>query len=296
MTHRPTLLLAVAALTLCGGQALPPDTVVAARGSVALTAGSMRQLIDLQDPTVRQQLQSDPAAMERAVRAQVLQMVLLDEARSKKFDQNPEVAFRADQARDNSIVTQYAASLAAPPSDYPSDAELQAAYDANQQQFTTPRQIHLAQIFVAVPTDATPAVTTAAEKKARNIRLLLLKPKADFAAIAQGQSEDKATAAKGGDAGWMREDQMVAPIKAAADSLKDDAVSEPIRTPDGWHIIKVLDTKPSQVASLKDVHDQLVRAMRQQRIALNERAYVDDLLKKQPIQLNEIQLQQVLQK
>jgi hypothetical protein len=32
------LLLAVAALILCGGQALPPDTLVAAHGSVALTA------------------------------------------------------------------------------------------------------------------------------------------------------------------------------------------------------------------------------------------------------------------
>jgi parvulin-like peptidyl-prolyl isomerase len=296
MTHRSTVLLLLAALILCGGQALPPDTVVAQRGSVTLAAGTMQQLIDLQDPAVRQQLQKDPAAMDRAVRAQVLQMALLDEAHSAKFDQKPDVALRADQAHDNSIVAQYLASLTAPPPDYPSDAELQAAYNSNQQQFTVPRQVHLAQIFIAVPADASPAGKTAAEKKARTLRLQLLKPKAEFAAIARTQSDDKVTAANGGDAGWLREDQMLPPVREAADSLKDNAVSEPIRTQDGWHIIKVLDTKPSQVASLQDVHDQLVRAMRQQRMVQNERSYVDALLKKQPIQLNEIQLQQVLQK
>jgi parvulin-like peptidyl-prolyl isomerase len=296
MTYRSTVLLSVAALMLCGGQALPPDTVVAQRGSVALTAGTMRQLIDLQDPAVRQQLANDPAAMDRAVRAEVLQMALLDQARAQKFDQKPDVALRADQARDNAIIAQYLASLAAPPPDYPSEAQVQAAYDANQQRFTVPRQVHLAQIFIPVPADATPAAKAAAENKARSVRLMLLKPKADFAAIAKAWSEDKATAAKGGDAGWLREDQMLPQIREAADSLKGNAVSEPIRMQDGWHIIKVLGTRPSQVAPLHDVHDQLVRLMRQQKMAQNERAYVEELMKKQPIQLNEIQLQQVLQK
>lgn len=296
MMHRSKALLAVLALMLGGGEALAPDAVVAQRGGVTLTAGYAQRLVDMQDPAVRQQLQSDPAALARAVRGQMVQMVLLDEARAKKFDQAPDVAFRADQARDAAIVSQYLASITAPPPDYPSDTELQAAYDANKQQFTIPRQFHLAQIFVAVPADAAPQASTAAEKKAKDIRQQLVKPKADFAAVAKSQSDDHVTAEHGGDSGWVREDQLIPAVRQAASALKDDGVSEPIRAPDGWHIIKLLATKPATLASLQDVHDQLVRVLRQQRIAQNERAYVDDLQRKQPIQLDEIQLQHLLQK
>jgi len=143
---------------------------------------------------------------------------------------------------------------------------------------------------------ASPQVEAAAERKAREVRQQLVKPKADFAAIAKSQSDDRATAEHGGNSGWMREEQLIAPIKDAVVALKDDAVSEPIRAPDGWHIIKLLGTKPAGPAALQDVHDQLVRGLRQQRTTQNERAYVEDLMRKQPIQLDEIQLQRVLQK
>lgn len=293
MTRYLRMLLPAVALLVAGGQAPSPDAVIAKRGDVALTAGVARRLIDAQDPAVRQRLSTDPGALEQAVRSQVLQMVLLDEARSKKFDQDPDVVFRADQARDASIVAQYVASLTRPPADYPSDAEVQTAYDANKQQFMLPRRFHLAQVFVAVPADATNAVAASAERKAKEIRQLLAKRNADFASIAATRSDDHATAGNGGDAGWINEDKLPIPIRDAANGLQENAISAPIRTPDGWHIIKVLGSKPAGIAPLADVHDALVRAMRQQRAQQNERAYVQVLLRKAPIQLDEIQLQQV---
>lgn len=296
MTLRSKTVLAAFALMLGGQAPAPaPDAVVAQRGDVTLTAGFARRLLDAQDPAIRQQLRNDPAALARAIRAQMLQMVVLDEARAKKWDQNPDVIFRAEQARDGAIVSQYLASLTAPPSDYPSETELQTAYNTNRQQFMQPRQFHLAQIFVAVPAGAAPQIEAAAERKAREIRQQLAKPKADFAAIAKSQSDDRASAENGGDSGWVREDQLIAPIKDVARGLKEDALSEPIRAPDGWHIIRMLGSKPPAVAALSDVHDQLVRALRQQRTAQNERAYLEELVRRQPIQLDEIQLQKVVQ-
>jgi parvulin-like peptidyl-prolyl isomerase len=206
------------------------------------------------------------------------------------------VVFRADQARDASIVNQYVASLTKPPDDYPSDAEVEAAYQANKQQFMLPRQFNLAQIFIAAPAGAAVAVESAAEQKLKSVQQQLAKRKADFAAIAAKESDDRASAGNGGDTGWVREDRLSAPIREAAEALKDNAISAPVRAPDGWHIIKVLGSKPAGLAPLPDVREGLVRAMRQQRATQNERSYVQGLLRNEPIQLDEIQLQRVLQK
>ena len=49
--------------------------------------------------------------------------------------------------------------------------------------------------------------------------------------------------------------------------------------------------KPPAPASLSDVRAQIVQAMRQQRTAALERQVIDNLVKRQPIRLDEIALQ-----
>jgi parvulin-like peptidyl-prolyl isomerase len=285
---------ALAAL-LVGAQAPAPDAVIAQSGTLTVTAGDARRLLDNADPDLRQQAQHDAMVLPRLVRAQMLQALLLNEARAKQWDQRPDVIFRANQAHDGVIANSYLASQTTPPADYPSDADVQAAYEANKPRFMLPRQYQLAQIFIAVPAGAARTAEDDAQKRIRDIRQALAKPHADFAAIARRQSEDHASADKGGDLGWLREDGLVAPIRDAVASLPDNAVSDPIRATDGWHIIRMEGTRPAAPAPLADVRDQIVRALRQQRMAQNERALVDELLRRQPIQLDEIQLQRLSQ-
>jgi parvulin-like peptidyl-prolyl isomerase len=42
---------------------------------------------------------------------------------------------------------------------------------------------------------------------------------------------------KGGDLGWLREDQLIPAVRTAAAGLQEGAVSEPVRAPDGWHVL-----------------------------------------------------------
>jgi peptidylprolyl isomerase len=293
---RRTALLVCACLSCAAaGQGAPPDQVVAQSGTLTFTAGDAKRLIDTATPELREQLQHDPALLPKLIRSELLRLVLLDQARAQKWDQKPDVAFRALQAHDTVIVNSYVASLTAPAADYPSDAEIQAAYEANKSRFMAPRQYHLAQIFVAVPSGASSQVEDEARKKARDIRQSLAKPKTDFAATARRQSDDRATAENGGDMGWMREDQLIASVRDAVAGLQESAIGEPVRATDGWHIIQLLGTKPAGPAALADVREQLVRALRQQRTAQNEQGLIDELLRKQPIQLDEIQLQHAMQ-
>ena len=63
-----------------------------------------------------------------------------------------------------------------------------------------------------------------------------------------------------------------------------------MRASDGWHILKLLAMKPSGPIPLLAAKPQIVAALRQARTQRLVRAYLDDLVKAQPIQLNEIEL------
>lgn len=77
-------------------------------------------------------------------------------------------------------------------------------------------------------------------------RALVLKERldngADFAELARLHSTDL-SAAKGGDLGWLYQGDTVPEFERAMDALKLDTVSEPVRSPFGWHLIQVQERR-----------------------------------------------------
>ena len=207
------------------------------------------------------------------------------------------MAYRAEQARQSAIVQSYVASITAPPADYPAEAEIQAAYDANKARLLVPRQYDLAQIVVLVPAGATRAQEDEAQKKITDLRVQAAKPGGEsFADLARKLSEDSASAKDGGALHRMREDILLPQVRDAVAGLQENALSEPVRVADGWHLFKLLGTKPAGTPPLAEVRDQIAGALRQQRTAENERKMVDELLRRQPVRVDEIRLQQVFAK
>lgn len=88
-----------------------------------------------------------------------------------------------------------------------------------------------------------PADEAAAKTKAEGILKEVLADGADFAALAQKYSED-GSAADGGNLGWFKKEQMVAPFaEAAFAGEKGKVVPKVVKTEFGYHIIKVEDKK-----------------------------------------------------
>lgn len=83
------------------------------------------------------------------------------------------------------------------------------------------------------------------EAEARN-RLLTLKErldnKADFAELARARSED-GSAARGGDLGWLNPGDTVPEFEQAMNALKPGELSQPVRSPFGWHLIEVQERR-----------------------------------------------------
>ncbi|MDB5799634.1 MAG: SurA domain protein [Rhodocyclales bacterium] len=70
---------------------------------------------------------------------------------------------------------------------------------------------------------------------------------AKFEDIARTNSSD-ASAARGGDLGWLSSGDTVPDFERAMGVLKDGQISEPVQTPFGWHIIQVLERRNVDVS------------------------------------------------
>jgi peptidylprolyl isomerase len=264
--------------------------VVARLGGTDITAAMLGNYLRTLDPALRQQAFADGAVMDRLVRLEIARMAVLKEAKAKKWDQRPEVAQEIERARSNAIVNTYLASLSAPPSDYPSAAEIQSAYDLNRDSFMQPRQYWLEQIFIASPANASAEAAAAAQKKAADVAAKAKAPDAKFEDLARTYSERKDTAERGGDLGWLPENDVVPEIRSQIAGMSKGEVSQPIHVADGWQIVRLVDIKPAAVRPLDEVKDTIIRALRQRKAAENQQAYVNELVRKNPISLNEIAL------
>jgi peptidyl-prolyl cis-trans isomerase SurA len=70
---------------------------------------------------------------------------------------------------------------------------------------------------------------------------------AEFAAIATENSDDKATAARGGDLGWFAQDQYGAEFGSQVAGLQDGQVSQPFKTEAGWHVVQRVAQRQTNV-------------------------------------------------
>ena len=177
---------------------------------------------------------------------------------------------------------------------YPDDAEVQAAYDSNRKSFEVPKQYQLAQIFIAAPRGDREADDRGKRKLDEVLRRL--KQKGDFAAVARELSDERDAAQRGGEIGWLSEDQIVVGIRTTAVGLAKGALSEPVRLDDGWHVLKLVDTRPPTVRSLAEVRTLLVAQMRAERARANRQAYLAKLLDQNPPAINELNLSKILAK
>ena len=106
-------------------------------------------------------------------------------------------------------------------------------------------EVRVAQIFIAVPNNASPADTMVAFDEIRTLRLRILKGE-PFEQIAKNYSQDVKTAEKGGDMGFIAVLENHYAFESAAYRNPKGEVSLPIRTDKGYHLVKVLEKRSSR--------------------------------------------------
>jgi peptidyl-prolyl cis-trans isomerase SurA len=137
--------------------------------------------------------------------------------------------------------------------------EIQKYYDEHKQDFDQPEHVRLSEILIptANPDDATQVAD--AKNKADGIEAKL-KAGGDFAALAKSSSGGP-TAADGGDLGQFKRGQLAKVLEDQTFDLKTGQYTEPIRTKQGYVILKVIEHTPGGIPPLKDVEPQVEDAV-----------------------------------
>lgn len=133
-----------------------------------------------------------------------------------------------------------------------SEAERHEFYVSNPDKFQMPEVIRARHILLKLDPKATAATRDEVRNKAQHL-LDRIRSGADFAILAQQESEDS-SAAKGGDLGYFPRGQMVAPFEQAAFELQPGEISDIVESVFGLHIIRLEDhqeaqTVPEDIAS-----------------------------------------------
>lgn len=237
-----------------------PSKVVITVGDQKVTAGEFQAFISVLPPEV-QAAANGPK--KREVAEELVRMkVLSNEARARKLDQTPRYQQQLSIMGDNILVGMLLQDIQ---NSLISEDDIKKFYDEKKAEFerVTARHILISTMSEKKLADDEQAAKDAAAKaKAEEIRKKLAEKPESFAELAKAESEDPGSKEEGGDLQPFVRGMMVKEFEEAAFTLKPEEISQPIKTPFGYHIIQV---KKREVPALDEVKEQIADHLRQQR-------------------------------
>jgi peptidyl-prolyl cis-trans isomerase D len=165
------------------------------------------------------------------------------------------------------------------------DADTEAYYNEHKDEYRQPEEACASHILVKVKEgEGGSEGHPDAEAKALAQQILAkLKAGGDFAQLAKASSEDKGSAEKGGDLGCFGRGRMVQEFENAVFALDPGQTSELVRSPFGYHIVRLTARHEEALKPLTEVKDGVRQSLLRQRVATlaNEKAQaVADALRK----------------
>ena len=223
------------------------STVLATVGGTEITLG---HLIALRERLPEQYQSMDDLSLYNGMLEQLIDQTLIaqsqttgpdtDSTRLKLMLQNERMALIS-----NVVIGEIAAQEV-------TDAEIEAAYQEQYGSQPPAREINASHILVETAEEAMALVDE-------------LTGGADFAELAKEKSTGP-SGPRGGELGWFGTGQMVPEFEAAAMALEVGAVSEPVQTQFGWHVIKLNDTREVPPPAIDQVRAEIVEGIRRSRV------------------------------
>ncbi|MEX5587965.1 peptidylprolyl isomerase [Pseudomonas urmiensis] len=261
-------------------------------GDQHVGSDELKALLALLPEDARNQLRNDRPALEAWIRARLAEKALFQQAQTQGWPQRPEILTQTRAATEQIVLRDYLSSVSKVPDDYPSDAQLQQAYDNGKAGLQLPARYRLSQIFLRVEN---PKDDEAVRKQAQALAKQAQASDADFAALAREHSQDEGTAAQGGDTGLQPLAGLLPEVRGVVPKLKQGSVSEPVQSAAGYHIIKLVSQEPARTATLEEVAPRLREVLRAQRQEQLAKAYVEGMFDSATLSIDGAALNKVVE-
>ncbi|HTM17330.1 MAG TPA: peptidylprolyl isomerase [Terracidiphilus sp.] len=138
----------------------------------------------------------------------------------------------------------------------PTPGELQRYFEAHKQEYAQPESVKLGEILISTGANPDDQQKLGEAKAKADDIVARLKAGGDFTQLAKSFSEGT-TAATGGELGTYKKGQLGQPFEDKTFGLKPGEVTEPIRTKQGYVILKVLEHNQGGTPEFKDVQNEV---------------------------------------
>jgi len=292
MTALTLVAVGVAALTVCGPAAAQTreldtrgvllDRVAAIVNDGVVLNSDLDQQVEAVSERLRQQKLDLPA--QNVLRQQVLERLVVQEIQLQRAqhdgvkvtDETLNAALSDVARRNNLTLSQLPQALAEQGLDYGAYRDdlrreitlsMLRQRDVLERIVVTPKEIdqyldkqakkpsgnheyNVSHILIAVPQEATQAQLDDAARRASEVYQKAGSGE-DFARLAVAYSNSQ-TALEGGSLGWRKETELPTFLTDVVAKLKPGEVSQPVRTPTGFHIVKVNEVRGSEAKAIEN--------------------------------------------
>ncbi len=228
--------------------------------------------------------------------------VLALEAKRRGFDQDPSTKFAIDQMLAHKFLTDQI-NKPAMERKIP-ESEVEAFFNANLYKYVRPRQKRLADIFIALPKDAPPAISGLKEQQAKSILAEAIKTDGErfaFSNLILEHSDQHPLYAKG-DTGYF--DINGQPLGLSADFAekafglqeKGKVFNQLIRADDGFHIVMFVGERPAKKTKLEDVSAEIKQQIRHDEVVLKRENLIQSLNKQASTEVSSERINEIIKK
>jgi peptidyl-prolyl cis-trans isomerase SurA len=159
-----------------------------------------------------------------------------------------------------------------------SDEEARAYYEKHRQEFTTPSELTLREIFLEVP-ETDKGVNVAQDEeiktKAEDVRQRLLAGE-PFPRLA-GDVSAASSKANGGLIGPIQGDDLAPQLQEILGKMKTGDITEVLRTPRGYQILKLESRTETRVRTFDDARSDIAEKVMEEKLAGERQKYLDRL-------------------
>lgn len=258
----------------CGKKEVGEEKVLARIGDEVITLNDFEEEMNRMPPHVRRRMarvEEKKKQLDRLIDSKLL----LQEAERQGIADDPTIISQVENYRSRLVAQKLLGSVkkeVAPVT----DEDIQEHYDTNRALYQTRKQIKASHILLKD------------EAEAQKVLKRAKAPGANFAALAKEYSQDRATKDRGGDLGYFSPGRMVRQFEEVAFALeKPGDISDIVKTPFGYHIIKLEDKKAAEPKTLAQVKGEIRRKLTSERQNEAQQAYMEEIKSRSRVEVNE---------
>lgn len=263
-----------------------PDAAGVTR--VPFELGGLQRILANVEAPQRAAVLADEETFMRFVRREADAASLLQAAKSNNLQQDPNVAFLMQRGSENILREVYLNRLITSkvPAGFPTEEQMKQYFDQNEAKMVIPDRVQVWQIFLPFEKGMDAKAKTALNQKADSLARDLVAGKITFAAAAEKYSGHEPSRQKGGDMGLVPVADLKPEIKQALLALAEGALSTPLKTDAGVHILKRGAKVAAQPVAYEAVKDQIRPLMLKQANAQLRNAILDQARKTYSVELD----------